>query len=147
VGLIRLFLALVVMIDHLRVMVMAPGHISADHYIAKGGTWLERRICCYAFLHNQRLFNQLRISEQVHRDGRISKFYKTRLIRIFLLYLPLLILISVFMGGIHGGYFLEKMCGIFLFGSDWFVSFGNSLTRICLLSPPILIRPGRSAPS
>jgi peptidoglycan/LPS O-acetylase OafA/YrhL len=57
--------------------------------------------------------------------GGISKFYKSRLIRIFSLYWPLLIVISLFTGGIRSGHLLEHMSGIFLIGSDWFVSFGQ----------------------
>lgn len=125
-GLIRLFLACVVVVDHLRVLVMKGNHISADHYIAYPELGVNAGYAVIYFYVISGFLISYSLTHNHEQDAAgVIDFYKARFIRIFSLYWPLLAMICLMLGGIKGSSFSAKFTGIFLFGADWFTCFGD----------------------
>jgi len=121
-----LFLACVVVVDHLRTTVMKGNHISADHYIAYPELGINAGYAVIYFYIISGFLISYSLTHNHEQDfAGIIDFYKARFIRIFSLYWPLLGIIWLTLGGIMGSSFWARFTGIFLFGSDWFSCFGD----------------------
>lgn len=126
-GPIRLFLALVVATDHARAVLMIPSHTDVPNRFELGvnaGYAVMYFYVISGFLMSYVLKN----SYSPTRSGTL-KFYQSRFIRIFSLYWPMMILaLSVNPGALTTflqGRPCDTFTGIFLFGIDWNLAFGQ----------------------
>lgn len=121
-GIIRLLLALVVAGDHFTQEVLLKPGITRDGiqqwvYLNAGFAVVFFYVIS-GFLISYALSNK-------YATGRaaIADFYKSRLVRIFSLYWPLLLVNLVFFGGKPGWPMRDVFVNIFLVGGDWILAF------------------------
>jgi peptidoglycan/LPS O-acetylase OafA/YrhL len=122
-GLIRLFLALVVVADHARMVALSPVGLVFSGYLKLGLSGPSAVMCFYVvsgFLISYAL------NHKYHNNyyGNLA-FYKSRFVRIFSVYWPLFFIFIYF--DFWGGRAvistsLSLACGSVLIGADWFVS-------------------------
>jgi peptidoglycan/LPS O-acetylase OafA/YrhL len=124
-GLIRLFLACVVAIDHLRSSFLGPLHKSIDTWIEypkfgiNGGYAVIYFYIISGFLISYTLQHNYANSAK----GNIE-FLKSRLVRIFALYWPMFIFAAIVFG-LRSNTPAAILSGFFLIGSDWYTSFSS----------------------
>jgi peptidoglycan/LPS O-acetylase OafA/YrhL len=120
-GLIRLYLALIVMIDHLRVTMLSGTSSSPDFYIGDAELGLNAGFAVLYFY----VVSGFLISYALSRKygAHLWDYFKSRFVRIFSLYWPLYVLCLFLPGAIGAIGFWPRLSSIFLFGTDWFVSF------------------------
>ena len=127
-GAIRLFLAFVVVIDHVRLIVLHPLGIDTDDYIKLGmnaGYAVMFFYVISGFLISYVLQNKYPVT-----PGGTYRFYRSRAIRIYALYWGVWALSSIALDPGRGyaiwtGRLRDLLPSLFLFGADWRVSFGD----------------------
>ncbi|HEY1857589.1 acyltransferase family protein [Acidocella sp.] len=122
-GLIRLFLALVVVVDHLRILVVSGTAASPDHWIAPAELGLNAGYAVMYFYMVSGFLISYALSHK-YADG-LWAFYKSRFVRIFSLYWPLYVICLFPVGAIGAIGFWPRLSSIFLFGIDWILAFGT----------------------
>lgn len=115
-GLIRLLLALVVVGDHFTVVTLLSTGITKDGiqqwvYMNAGFAVMFFYVIS-GFLISYALSNK-------YAGGGVADFYKSRLVRIFSLYWPLLLIGLIFLSGKHDWSMRDIFINIFLVGGDW----------------------------
>jgi peptidoglycan/LPS O-acetylase OafA/YrhL len=120
-GLVRLFLALVVAGDHFMVRFAIPQGVSqrgVDQWVFFNGG-----LAVFFFYVISGFLISYVLSRKYGEDlAGAAQFYRSRFIRIFCLYWPLLVIASVlFNYGPHD--FLDRVVSIFIIGGDWIVPF------------------------
>tara|TARA_R110002074_G_C12558458_1_gene667610 strand:+ start:3585 stop:4691 length:1107 start_codon:yes stop_codon:yes gene_type:complete len=130
-GLLRLFLAAAVAIDHFRHTILKPNEMVFSGYVPFGMNAGHAVMCFYVvsgFLISYAL------SRKYQGAGGTADFYWARFIRIYPLYWALIILYIIinlagardgFVTKIEDGRFLDILLGVALIGSDWKVTFGS----------------------
>ena len=127
-GAIRLFLAFVVVIDHVRLIVLHPLGIDTDDYVKLGmnaGYAVMFFYVISGFLISYVLQNKYPVT-----PAGTYRFYKSRAIRIYALYWAVWALSSIVLDP-RTGYAIftsrlrDLLPSLFLFGADWRVSFGD----------------------
>src|SRR5258708_5328343 len=124
-GLIRLFLACVVVVDHLRSTYLPALHVSADAWIAYPELGLNAGFAVIYFFVISGFLMSYTITHNYTNDASgLVGYYRSRFIRIFSMYWPMLaITLAVFEFRPNGA--ASILTGIFLLGSDWYVSFAS----------------------
>ena len=126
-GLMRFFLALVVAIDHWRVIKLHETGVSLDDVVKFGFNAgyavmffyvISGFLITYTLMHNYRW------------DGPgIAAFYRNRFIRIFSLYWSTVILAFILVAGawpqFRAASLPDQLTGVFLLGMDWRVAFAS----------------------
>jgi len=128
VGAIRLFLAFVVVMDHLRVWVLAPVGLSTQPYLQLGMN-AGFAVMFFYIISGFLISTALGYKYPPTANGT-AEFYKSRFIRIFSLYWPMVLVTlaalptarEVFLSNS----FADKFTNIFLFGIDWRISFAGT---------------------
>jgi peptidoglycan/LPS O-acetylase OafA/YrhL len=127
VGLVRLFLALVVVFDHARASCLRPLKLDVNVLYALGlnaGYAVMYFYIISGFLVGYALRNKYPASA----EGSIT-FYKNRFIRIFSLYWPTAFLVLAFIPESREIFLrntlIDKFTNIFLLGADWNVGFSH----------------------
>ena len=127
-GIIRLFLALVVVTAHFQQMVTRPNNLDPAPEIFSLGFHSAYAVLFF-YIISGFLITFTLTRNYVGQPGGTSKFYKNRAVRIFSLYWPLMIL-SMFLvpgaaDGFASGTALDKFTNVFLLGADWNLDFAN----------------------
>jgi peptidoglycan/LPS O-acetylase OafA/YrhL len=122
-GLIRLFLAVVVLVDHLRILVLSRTASSPDHWIAHAELGMNAGYAVMYFYMVSGFLISYALSNK-YTDGHWA-FYKSRFVRIFSLYWPLYVICLFTAGAIGAIGFWQRLSSIFLFGIDWILAFGT----------------------
>lgn len=125
-GAIRLFLALVVVLDHARQLVMQPAGIEVSRYLELG---MNAGFAVIFFYMISGFLISTALAEKYppNRAGTLA-FYRSRFIRIFSLYWPVLIFIFWLYG--YWGWFTalsigDKVTNVFILGMDWRIQFAS----------------------
>ena len=123
-GLIRLFLAYVVVCDHWRAIVappvdLAPSNLLSLRFNAGYAVMFFYMISGFLITYTLR---------KNYGPGDTARFYRNRFIRIFSLYWPMVAIVFIGIPGALGTFLdaglVDKATALFLFGQDWRVSFG-----------------------
>lgn len=126
-GLVRLFLALVVAVDHWRVIVLHDESIFLDD-VVKAGFNAGYAVMFFYVISGFLITYTLTRNYKSDRSG-VAAFYSNRLIRIFSLYWPMVILAFVLVAPAWPQFvaasLLDKFTAIFLLGQDWRLAFGS----------------------
>jgi peptidoglycan/LPS O-acetylase OafA/YrhL len=126
-GAIRLFLALVVATDHLRMTLLQPAGLNdLPQYFELG---MNAGLAVMFFYIISGFLISIGLSEKYHPTAAgIIRFYKSRFIRIFSLYWPLLLFMFAAFGfwnwfaALSTG---DKFTNLFIFGMDWRILFAD----------------------
>jgi peptidoglycan/LPS O-acetylase OafA/YrhL len=126
-GVIRLFLALVVAIDHWRVFVLAPRQLAVTDYF-KLGFNAGQAVFFFYVISGFLITYTLSRNYAPTAEG-VLDFYKNRFIRIFSLFWPLAILTLLVSDAARRSYFsgniADQVTGLFLLGIDWRLAFAD----------------------
>jgi peptidoglycan/LPS O-acetylase OafA/YrhL len=126
-GLVRLFLALVVAVDHWRVIVLHEQSIFLDD-IVKFGFNAGYAVMFFYVISGFLITYTLTRNYKRDRSG-LAAFYSNRFIRIFSLYWPMVILAFLFVASAWPKFVAaslpDKFTAIFLIGQDWRLAFGS----------------------
>lgn len=126
-GLIRLFLALVVAVDHWRVIVLHEKSIFLDD-VVKFGFNAGYAVMFFYVISGFLITYTLTRNYKRDRSG-VAAFYSNRFIRIFSLYWPMVILAFIFVASAWPQFVAaslpDKFTAIFLIGLDWRLAFGS----------------------
>lgn len=127
-GIIRLFLALVVVTAHFQAQITRPNNLPMMPERFTLGFHSAYAVLFF-YVISGFLITYTLTRNYVGRPGGTIAFYKNRIIRIFSLYWPLVIIAFVVMPGaveaFTGGTLLDKFTGLFLIGADWNLNFGS----------------------
>ena len=126
-GLVRLFLALVVAIDHWRVIMLHDKSIPFDDVVKLG---FNAGYAVMFFYVISGFLITYTLTRNYKRDlSGFTAFYSNRFIRIFSLYWPVVILAFIVVGSAWPQFVAaslpDKFTAIFLIGLDWNVAFGS----------------------
>ena len=126
-GAIRLFLALVVAIDHLRAMILEPAHLNGlPPHIELG---MNAGLAVMFFYIISGFLISTGLDEKYPPTwAGTSEFYQSRFIRIFSLYWPMLLLMFVafnFWGWFSSLSVGDKLTNLFILGMDWRIMFAS----------------------
>ncbi len=126
-GLVRLFLALVVAVDHWRVIVLHEQSIFLDD-IVKFGFNAGYAVMFFYVISGFLITYTLTRNYKRDRSG-VAAFYSNRFIRIFSLYWPMVILSFLFVASAWPEFVAaslpDKFTAIFLIGTDWRLAFAS----------------------
>src|SRR5829696_5079015 len=126
-GLIRLFLALVVAIDHWRVIMLHEKSIFLDD-VVKLGFNAGYAVMFFYVISGFLITYTLTRNYKRDRSG-VAAFYSNRFIRIFSLYWPMVILAFLLIAPAWPRFVAaslpDKFTAIFLIGLDWGLAFGS----------------------
>ena len=124
-GLIRLFLALVVAVDHWRSLVLIPRSAFTDDVI-KFGFNAGYAVMFFYVISGFLITYTLTRNYSTDFSGT-TRFYRNRFVRIYSLYWPMVLLSFLTVEGswiqFMAGALPDKLTGIFLLGMDWRISF------------------------
>jgi peptidoglycan/LPS O-acetylase OafA/YrhL len=125
-GAIRLFLALVVATDHTRAFLMTPANLHVP-IVFELGVNAGYAVMFFYMISGFLMAFVLKNNYPASASGTL-KFYKSRFVRIFSLYWPVmavaLLVPNAFFSFVNGTAF-DIFTGTFLFGIDWNVAFGD----------------------
>ncbi|MFZ5784423.1 MAG: acyltransferase family protein [Pseudomonadota bacterium] len=120
-GVIRLFLALVVVVDHWRTIVLPPFDLPLEDQFKLGFN------AGYAVLFFYVISGYL-ITCSLSTKGP-ADFYQKRFVRLFSLYWPVVLLVFILFPDVWQRFLaadaLDKFTGLFLIGMDWRVAFAT----------------------
>lgn len=123
-GLIRLFLAYVVVCDHWRAIIAPPVDLTPSHLLSlrfNAGYAVMFFYMISGFLITYTLTKN-------YGPGDTARFYRNRFIRIFSLYWPVVAIVFILVPGALTAFLnaglVDKATALLLFGQDWRVSFG-----------------------
>lgn len=124
-GVIRLFLAWVVAIDHWRVLVLIPRSAFTDDNIKFG---FNAGYAVMFFYVISGFLITFTLSRNYATDvSGTARFYRNRFVRIYSLYWPMVLLSFLTVGSALPSFLAaslpDKLTGIFLLGMDWRISF------------------------
>src|SRR5215207_489209 len=126
-GLIRLFLALVVAVDHWRVIMLHEKGILLDD-VVKFGFNAGYAVMFFYVISGFLITYTLTQNYRWDRSG-IAAFYRNRFIRIFSLYWATVILAFFLIGGAWPQFLAaslpDKLTSVFLLGMDWRMAFAS----------------------
>jgi peptidoglycan/LPS O-acetylase OafA/YrhL len=126
-GLIRLFLASVVAMDHWRALILSPRSIFLEDSV-KFGFNSGYAVMFFYVISGFLITYTLSRNYDRNLSGTL-KFYKNRFIRIFSLYWPLVIVALLVIDSAWDWFvsesLLDKFTGIFLIGMDWRIAFAS----------------------
>jgi peptidoglycan/LPS O-acetylase OafA/YrhL len=126
-GLIRLFLALVVAVDHWRVIMLHEKSIFLDD-VVKFGFNAGYAVMFFYVISGFLITFTLTRNYATDRSG-VTAFYRNRFIRIFSLYWPMVILAFILVASAWPQFVAsslpDKFTSIFLLGMDWRVAFAT----------------------
>jgi peptidoglycan/LPS O-acetylase OafA/YrhL len=131
-GLLRLFLAIVVVISHLQVFVLGPAFSDGYYPWLLGGLHGGLAVMCFYMVSG--FLISYALSTRYHTPGMLKSFFRSRFLRIFPLYWMLLGVYLLF--DLYGartqmltqwahGDWLDLCTGVFLLGGDWRVALGG----------------------
>jgi peptidoglycan/LPS O-acetylase OafA/YrhL len=124
VGLVRLFLAWVVAADHWRVLVLSALSIEVDDRVKFG---FNSGYAVLFFYVISGFLITYALSQKYGDDTR--GFYKSRFIRIFSLYWPVVVVVLLVLeesrATFMAGTLWDKLTGVFLLGADWNIAFAT----------------------
>jgi peptidoglycan/LPS O-acetylase OafA/YrhL len=125
-GAIRLFLALVVAIGHLRSIVLGPAGLDVPGYYTLG---MNAGYAVMFFYMISGFLMSMVLSEKYSPTAAgTTDFYRNRFIRIFSLYWPMVIVVLIVPDIRHmmlSNSLADKFTNFFLLGMDWRVSFAS----------------------
>lgn len=140
-GLIRLFLAYVVLADHIRITILFPAKVDVADW-AELGMNAGRAVFFFYVISGFLISYVLSTKYSPDRRGTYN-FYKSRFVRIYSLYWPLYALIVLL--NLVGGWedfatkgVLDRTLSVILFGSDWQVAFASYPEQHWEIFPPAL---------
>jgi len=127
-GAIRLFLAFVVVIDHVRVLILRPFGLDTGEYIKLGMN--AGYAVMFFYVISGFLISYVLQNKYPATPAGTYRFYKARAVRIYALYWAVYAVSSVFLDparayAIWTGHLRDLLPGLFLFGADWRVAFGD----------------------
>jgi peptidoglycan/LPS O-acetylase OafA/YrhL len=125
-GALRLFLALVVVIDHYRMLCLRPTGVDVDSKYLELGMNAGYAVLFF-YVISGFLMSFVLDTKYADDAAGVYQFYKARFIRIFSLYWPIMVFSFLVVGLPHVSAkhrLLDRFFAIFLIGADWRVSFG-----------------------
>lgn len=127
-GAIRLYLAVVVVLDHLRVIIIQPAGLNFSKYLKLGMT--AGFAVMFFFIISGFLISTALAEKYPPTWRGTVEFYKSRFVRIFSLYWPAVILFLVVLSPYARDQFATESAGdlftrLFLIGADWRISFAD----------------------
>jgi peptidoglycan/LPS O-acetylase OafA/YrhL len=126
-GLVRLFLAWVVVADHWQLTALGPRSITIPDYFEFG--FNSGYAVMFFYIVSGFLITYTLSRNYTADPGGAARFYRNRFIRIFSLYWPVLALTLVVFDGawerLAAASPWDKLTGIFLLGTDWRISFAD----------------------
>jgi peptidoglycan/LPS O-acetylase OafA/YrhL len=126
-GLVRLFLALVVAIGHLQGIVLDPAHLGFSGYYTFG---MNAGFAVIFFYVISGFLISLGLSRKYEpTSSGTLEFYKSRFIRIFSLYWPVVVIILIASPDIRASFLAgsipDKFTNLFIIGMDWRIPFAS----------------------
>lgn len=126
-GIVRLFLACVVAADHWRFLVLAPLSIALEDRVKLG--FNSGYAVMFFYIVSGFLITYTLTLNYDRNVGGALRFYRNRLIRIFSLYWPIVLLTLVLIDRSWEKFLMgslaDKLTGIFLLGMDWRLAFAS----------------------
>jgi len=126
-GAIRLFLALVVVIDHMRFIILEPAHLNPLPPHLQLGMNAGLAVMFFYMISGFLISTGLSEKYPPTWSGTV-RFYQSRFIRIFSLYWPMLLLMFVafnFWGWFGALSIGDKFTNLFIVGMDWRIMFAS----------------------
>lgn len=133
-GLIRLFLAAVVAVDHIRAILLRGTPASPDSWITGPQLGLNAGYAVLYFYVISGFLISYALTHKYH--GRLAAYATSRFVRIFSLYWPLYA-ISAFLAAPTAPWW-QHVSALVLLGSDWIVAFGHYPQQYFGLFPPYI---------
>src|SRR3954447_82348 len=126
-GAIRLFLALVVVFDHIRTVALKPRSTDVDVVLALG--FNAGFAVMFFYVISGFLISYVLNRKYGASTSGATAFYASRFVRIFALYWPLAVVVllaspNAWPTFVAGG-ITDKLTNVFLLGIDWNTAFGN----------------------
>ena len=127
-GAIRLFLAFVVVIDHIKAIILRPLGVDPGDYMTLGMN--AGHAVMFFYVISGFLISYVLQNKYPATPAGTYRFYKSRAIRIYALYWVVWTLSSIVLDPRHGyaiwtGRLRDLLPSLFLFGADWRVAFGH----------------------